>query len=534
MIIIFILLLIHVYTSLNVFSSHFRVPLKRKRGRRRRLSSDKPYFWEVKGHPDKTAIEGADYFYAVLELGTPPKSFDMILDTGSSLAFVPCKSKCTNCGKNHAHPFYDQTLSSSHGVLPCDDQVCKGQLRCRNQECTFDIHYMEGSAVHGTYMKEVLSLSDTKQIPIAIGCIHRETHMIHDQDADGILGIGSLGDRNQPVSFFNQLHDQGFPLSFGLCFATDDRGFMTFGDYMPEGIQFTQFTARKVGITKILLDDDILQVNLNGQRFLVDTGSSDSHFPRSLFTAFHNLMKQKVKGVIKRTGDGNLCIRNSNTTELYASIPVMKIVLQGDIVITSPFPNLIYKKSATYICTTVFSGGSVIGGNALMDHFIFFNPEQNRLGVKHANCGELEDTLQSKEEESERNVEVQAESTQSTEKAKDVMGFESSSTSIKTTTAEPEIENFTPFSTTSPMEWKPEDFFKFTTFMVSSAAFMIVFYCCCFAEEKRLNSNILDYDSDMSSLEEEENSSYDVVEVGKYSKIQRRSVSVSSEIGTGD
>lgn len=41
------------------------------------------------------------YFYATLNLGTPARKFEVIVDTGSTITYVPC-ADCskTNCGKH--------------------------------------------------------------------------------------------------------------------------------------------------------------------------------------------------------------------------------------------------------------------------------------------------------------------------------------------------------------------------------------------------------------------------------------------------
>ena len=41
------------------------------------------------------------YFYAELHLGTPPNRFHVIVDTGSTMTYVPCVSCGSNCGTHH-------------------------------------------------------------------------------------------------------------------------------------------------------------------------------------------------------------------------------------------------------------------------------------------------------------------------------------------------------------------------------------------------------------------------------------------------
>eukprot|EP00494_Astrolonche_serrata_P027424 UN27687 len=276
----------------------------------------------------------------------------MILDTGSHLAYIPCAHTCDKCGPNHAHKKYNREDSTSYNSMSCKHELCsQSKLKCTNEQCSFSISYMEGSAVQGSYMQEIVTLGPSNnevKIPVAIGCIKRETKLIYTQDADGILGLG-----DSPVAILNQFHAAGLPLSFGICFGPENEGVMTFGDFHTPNMKFTTMVSHggresyfKVKVIKVSLDGEAL--NLAGSTVsntLMDTGSSDTLIPRALFKSFQTIMQRKVKGTMTKERDGNLCFRNMNTEEMYASIPLFEIVLDGDVHIIAPFPNLIYKNN---------------------------------------------------------------------------------------------------------------------------------------------------------------------------------------------
>ena len=46
-------------------------------------------------------LDSCRYFYAELHLGTPPNRFHVIVDTGSTMTYVPCISCGSNCGTHH-------------------------------------------------------------------------------------------------------------------------------------------------------------------------------------------------------------------------------------------------------------------------------------------------------------------------------------------------------------------------------------------------------------------------------------------------
>lgn len=47
------------------------------------------------------------YFYATLQLGSPARSFAVIVDTGSTITYVPCASCGSNCGPHHKVTSYN-------------------------------------------------------------------------------------------------------------------------------------------------------------------------------------------------------------------------------------------------------------------------------------------------------------------------------------------------------------------------------------------------------------------------------------------
>jgi len=93
-----------------------RVPLTRfksVRQQQREAGINEPRPVGVGASPDTVPVNNymdAQY-YGPITLGTPPQSFEVVFDTGSSNLWVPSKS-CTNCGVTK--PKYDHTKSSTY------------------------------------------------------------------------------------------------------------------------------------------------------------------------------------------------------------------------------------------------------------------------------------------------------------------------------------------------------------------------------------------------------------------------------------
>lgn len=58
---------------------------------------------------------GCRYFYVTVKLGSPAHEYSLILDTGSTLTYVPCSDCGSHCG-SHTHSPYDGSRSSTYQV----------------------------------------------------------------------------------------------------------------------------------------------------------------------------------------------------------------------------------------------------------------------------------------------------------------------------------------------------------------------------------------------------------------------------------
>lgn len=127
--------------------------------------------------PVEGTHEKMGYFYSIVNIGTPPQSFGVILDTGSTIMSVPCEN-CTHCG-THLDPVFNVSASST--------AVDTGK--------PFSQSYTEGSSLHGTYIEDVICIgnctNDVEKLRFQFGCANRMTNLFRTQLADGIMGMAN-------------------------------------------------------------------------------------------------------------------------------------------------------------------------------------------------------------------------------------------------------------------------------------------------------------------------------------------------------
>ena len=191
------------------------------------------------------------YFTTSLLLGTPPKPFSVIVDTGSTLTYVACAGCASSgdCGPRHSsRSGFDAAASATARRVTCGDAErcsCGSRQQCGCEaalggsgnsgpdsleaslegNCTWSREYAEESSASGRLVTDVATLplvgagaasktsaADDKKdaaarkkkgekptapsllyrrVPVTFGCTTRETGEIFQQVADGILGMGA-------------------------------------------------------------------------------------------------------------------------------------------------------------------------------------------------------------------------------------------------------------------------------------------------------------------------------------------------------
>jgi hypothetical protein len=102
------------------------------------MASSSPNFMSAEIFPQTI---GLGSYFTEIEVGTPPVSQFMVIDTGSDMTWFQCKP--CDCDQTPGHGF-DPLNSTSFSVVPCASDACI-QLRqhgCNNNsQCPFEVDY---------------------------------------------------------------------------------------------------------------------------------------------------------------------------------------------------------------------------------------------------------------------------------------------------------------------------------------------------------------------------------------------------------
>ena len=204
--------------------------------RRRRILESPGESHGASTFPLHGSVKEHGYYYANIALGDPsPRTFQVIVDTGSTLTYVPCAT-CAKCGTHTGGTRFDPTGK----WLTCQEKQCRaGGPRCApGRARRSQVHLLEnvrggqrrqgGDLVRDKmYFGGDIAPSTNGTLDVVFGCTNTESGTIHDQEADGLIGLGN----NQFASIPNQLTDtHGLPRVFSLCFGSfEGGGALSFG-----------------------------------------------------------------------------------------------------------------------------------------------------------------------------------------------------------------------------------------------------------------------------------------------------------------
>ena len=103
----------------------------------------------VPHHPPSHVPPSA--YAAIVYLGTPPRAYHLLVDTGSTTMYVNCAFCGADCGANHVSPPYDPRASATAKPVACAAPRCRDftPLTCKDSVCAFSLYYAEGSTSAG-------------------------------------------------------------------------------------------------------------------------------------------------------------------------------------------------------------------------------------------------------------------------------------------------------------------------------------------------------------------------------------------------
>lgn len=351
------------------------------------------------------------YYTTRLWIGTPPQEFALIVDTGSTVTYVPCSS-CEHCGK-HQDPKFQPDLSSTYHPVKCNpDCTCDAE----NVQCTYDRQYAEMSSSSGILGEDIVSFGNLSQLKpqrAVFGCENAETGDLYSQHADGIMGLGR-GD----LSIVDQLvNKRVINDSFSLCYGGMDvgGGAMVLGQMSPPSdMVFSNSDPERSPYYNIELKEMHVagkKLPINPRVFdgkhgtVLDSGTTYAYLPEAAFVSFKRAIMKELHGLKQIRGPdpnyNDICFSGaeSRVSELSKAFPAVDMIFgNGQKYSLSPENYLFrHSKAPGAYCLGIFQNGkdptTLLGGIIVRNTLVTYDRGNSKVGFWKTNCSELWDRL---------------------------------------------------------------------------------------------------------------------------------------------
>ncbi|CAM6129133.1 unnamed protein product [Calypogeia fissa] len=366
---------------------------------------------------------GSGEYFMDFYVGTPPRHFSVIIDTGSDLTWVQC-DPCELCYHQDG-PVFQPNMSSTYQGLTCNAESCKSgggygddPNRCQATTkepglCRYFYYYGDLSNTTGDFALETVTFPVSKGDPLQIeqilfGCGHSNIGLF--QGAGGLLGLGQ-----GPISFVSQI-GKLFGDKFSYCLVDrDDPSYigspLIFGEdeiykVLQPRFQWTPFlkntpvdtfyyvniTAVSVGGERLKIPETAWQVDMDGYGgTIIDSGTTLSYFRQEAYDAIKQAFVDRISyPVVTTVPVLSLCYNVSGVQS--TDFPSLSIIFKGDAVMDLPFKNYFIRPdpAENVYCLALLGMPQKslnILGNFLSQNFhIVFDRGNVRLGFAPVDC----------------------------------------------------------------------------------------------------------------------------------------------------
>ncbi|XP_074273122.1 aspartyl protease family protein 2-like isoform X2 [Silene latifolia] len=371
------------------------------------------------------SLGSGEYFIDVY-LGTPPKHYLLILDTGSDLNWIQCVP-CYDCFEQDG-PHYDPKFSTSFQNISCKDprcdlvsapdppRPCKGV----NQSCPYFYWYGDSSNTTGDFALETFTVnltssdgkSEFKKVEnVMFGCGHWNRGLFHG--ASGLLGLG-----RGPLSFSSQLKSlYGHSFSYCLVDRNSDptvSSKLIFGEdkelLAHPQLSFTKLLNGKDNPVDTFYYVDIKAISVGGETLnipkemwgftenggggtIIDSGSTLSYFVEPAYEVIKEAFIKKIRKYSLVTDFPVLkpCYNVSGISNL--ELPSFKIHFSDGAEWNFPIQNYFIWVDQEVVCLALMpsktSPFSIIGNYQQQNFHILYDTKKSRLGFAPTKCADV-------------------------------------------------------------------------------------------------------------------------------------------------
>lgn len=364
------------------------------------------------------SMGSGEYFIDVF-IGTPPRHFQLIMDTGSDLNWVQCLP-CVDCYPQGG-PLFNASLSSTYRPVSCSAAECSlvesgaaGQSCTNSTTCKYFYWYGDRSNTTGDLALETFTVNVSGHVAaqtlavggVVFGCGHANRGLFHG--AAGLLGLG----RGQ-LSFASQLRRQ-YGHKFSYCLVDRESNLsvsstLVFGEdrrlSAHPDFQSTAFLSDGAGGTFYFLN--VSSVTVGGERvnissaawdisaggIIIDSGTTLTYLAQPAYDVIKSAFDSKIPYARGEFSPLELCYNVSGVAEV--KLPEFSFHFGDGAVWKFPVENYFIQPDPeeSVVCLAVLmtpAGSLSILGNYQQQNFhVMYDVEESRLGFAPMACADV-------------------------------------------------------------------------------------------------------------------------------------------------
>ncbi|KAI7886623.1 acid protease [Lichtheimia hyalospora FSU 10163] len=334
-------------------------------------------------------------YVGAVEIGTPPQTFEMDFDTGSSDIWVP-SSNCSVCSKSStflsskSKTFFPEAVTTT--TMDNTTMISANDTNNDGHNSSWTLQYGDGSTVQGNMGFDTITVGNATAKHQLFGLANKvSAQFITDQRLDGIFGLGFAGlslmganqsyvenlktqgmIRDAVASFWLSNSTNGGELLLGAIDSNRYEGDLTYLDISkPPRYWEVPFTGVKVGNRSYISGMD----PGNGTA-IVDTGTTLIILPLTLSHAVH----EQIPGAVYNTSTGWQMPCKPNTTDSVG-------FTLGEHEFPIPLQNLVREKVNPDNSSLCYSGIAeapmpmvILGDTFMRTYYTVFDYDAKRVG----------------------------------------------------------------------------------------------------------------------------------------------------------
>ncbi|XP_062218906.1 aspartic proteinase nepenthesin-2-like [Phragmites australis] len=357
-------------------------------------------------------------------VGTPPRRFPMIMDTGSDLNWLQC-APCRACFEQRG-PVFDPAASSSYRNVTCGDQRCglvappEAPRACRRpgkDPCPYYYWYGDQSNTTGDLALESFTVNLTapgvsrRVDGVVFGCGHWNRGLFHG--AAGLLGLG-----RGPLSFASQLRavyghafsyclvDHGSDATSKIVFGEDTALLahpqLSYTAFAPPAAGTSADTFYYVKLKGVLVGGETLNITSDtwdvakdgSGGTIIDSGTTLSYFAQPAYQVIRQAFIDRMSKVYPLIPDFPVLSPCYNVSGVERpEVPEFSLLFADGAVWDFQAENYFIQLPDGIMCLAVLgtprSAMSIIGNFQQQNFHVLYDLQNNRLGFAPRRCAEV-------------------------------------------------------------------------------------------------------------------------------------------------